>query len=164
MRSKLREAIVAGFNPAALDEVLTDNDMLRSNIAIGPDFATRVNSLIDVAHQEGWLIELCDVLAAARSGNEAVRSKIVAVRKWLIEQRGTEEIDHQFEQDAGPLSKPRLLSVAIAIVALVGIAAWIFAEKKPSISTSGPQSPVVSGTKGNVQINIGPSAPPTAPK
>lgn len=65
MRSKLREAILVGFNPAALDEVLTDNDMLRPNIAIGPDFATRVNSLIDVAHQEGWLIELCGVLAAA---------------------------------------------------------------------------------------------------
>ena len=75
MRSKLRKQYSAGFNPAALDEVLTDSDMLRPNIAIGPDFATRVNSLIDVAHQEGWLIELCGVLAAARSGNEAVRSK-----------------------------------------------------------------------------------------
>lgn len=166
MRFKLREAILAGFNPAALDEVLTDNDMLRPNIAIGPDFATRVNSLTEVAHQEGWLIELCDVLAAARSGNEAVRSKIVAVQKWLIELRATGEIDLQFEQDLGLPSKLRLLSgVAIATVALIGIAVWILAEKKPSISTSGPQSPVVSGTKGgNVQINIGPSAPPTAPK
>jgi effector-associated domain 1 (EAD1)-containing protein len=164
MRSTLREAILAGFNPGALDEVLTDNDMLRPNIAIGPDFATRVNSLIDVARQEGWLIELCGVLAAARSGNDAVRSKIVAVQKWLIEQRNSDEIDLQFEQGPGLLSKPRLLSVAIATVTLIGIAAWIFAETKPSISTSGPQSPVVSGTKGNVQINIGPSAPPTAPK
>jgi hypothetical protein len=57
-----------------------------------------------------------------------------------------------------------MLSVAIATVTLIGIAVWIFAEKKPSISTSGPQSPVVSGTKGNVQMNFGPSPPPTAPK
>ena len=55
-RSKLREAILAGFNPASLDEVLRDNDMLAPNVAIGPDFATRVNSLIDVARREGWLI------------------------------------------------------------------------------------------------------------
>ena len=83
MRAKLRAAIFDGFDPASLDQVLGDNDRLQPNIAIGPDFGTRVNSLIDVARQEGWLIELCGVLAAARAGNEAVRSKIVAVQKWL---------------------------------------------------------------------------------
>ncbi len=72
MRAKLREAILAGFNPAALDEILRDNDMFRHNVASGPDFITRVNSLIDVARQEGWLIELCGVLAAERAGNEPV--------------------------------------------------------------------------------------------
>ncbi len=84
-RSQLREAILAGFDPAALDEVLRDNEMSRPNIAIGPDFATRINSLIDVAHREGWLIELCDRLAAARQRNEVVSSAILAVRQSLID-------------------------------------------------------------------------------
>ena len=105
MRSKLREAILAGFNPASLDEVLRDNDMLASNVAIGPDFAARVNSLIDVARQEGWLVELCGVLAAARAGNEPVSSAILAVQRWLIDHRETHENDLQFQEDAGLLSK-----------------------------------------------------------
>jgi len=87
MRAKLREAILAGFSPAALDETLRDNDMFRHNIASGPDFATHVNSLIDVADQESWLIELCGVLAAARSRNKPVSSAILSVQKWLTEQR-----------------------------------------------------------------------------
>ena len=66
VRVKLREAILAGLNSAALDQVLRDNDMFRHNVATGPDFATYVNSLIDVSRQEGWLIELCRVLAAER--------------------------------------------------------------------------------------------------
>ena len=83
MRAKLREAILAGFDKAALDEIFRDNDMFSHNVAIGPDFSTCVNSLIDVAHQEGWLIELCSVLAAARSGNAPVSSAILAVRQSL---------------------------------------------------------------------------------
>jgi hypothetical protein len=177
MRSKLREAILAGFNPASLDLVLHDNDMFRPNVAIGPDFTTRVNSLIDVARQEGWLIELCGVLAAARAENAPVNSSIVGVQKWLIDQRDTDEIDLEFQQNFDLPSKLnkndgsrflRLFSVMVAVVALVGITAWIFAGKaertqQPSISTSGPQSPVVQGTKGDVQINLG-SPPPAAPK
>ena len=99
MRAKLRAAIFDGFNPASLDQILSDNDRLQPNIAIGPDFGTRVNSLIDVACQEGWLIDLCGVLATARSGNEPVSSAILSVQKWLIEHRGTNEIDLQFQQD-----------------------------------------------------------------
>ena len=98
-RSKLREAILAGFDPASLDEVLRDNDMLAPNVAIGPDFATRVNSLIDVARQEGWLIELCGVLAEARPDNQRVNSAIVAAQKWLIDQRSSAEVDHEFPAD-----------------------------------------------------------------
>ena len=113
MRSRLREAILDGFNLASLDEILSDNDRLRPNIAMGPDFATRVNSLIDVACQEGWLIDLCGVLADARSGNEPVSSAILSVQKWLIEHRGTNEIDLQFQQDlsiAGAASDAVIIS------------------------------------------------------
>ena len=87
MRSQLREAILAGFDPPALDEVLRDNDMLRPNIALGPDFASRVNSVIDIADREGWLTELCRELAVARVGNLEVHSAIAAVRKYLQDQR-----------------------------------------------------------------------------
>ena len=56
-RSKLREAIMASFDVAGLDTVLRDNDFPLNNIAIGPDFATRVNSLIDNADRgQGWLL------------------------------------------------------------------------------------------------------------
>ena len=86
-RAKLRKAILTGFNPASLDETLRDNEMLGPNIALGPDFKTRVNSLIDTAREEGWVIELCDVLAAARAGNEPVASAIRDVQKWLVDER-----------------------------------------------------------------------------
>jgi hypothetical protein len=165
MRARLREAILAGFNSASLDLVLQENDMLRQNVALGPDFTTRVNSLIDVARQEGWLIELCGVLADARAGNQPVNSVFVAVQKWLIDQRDTNEVDLQFQYDVQPKQSVGfgylpLLSIMIAAAALIGVAAWVFADKKgqpqqPIISTSGPQSPVVSGTKGNVQIEFG---------
>jgi len=95
MRSKLREAILAGFDFASLNEVLRDNDMLRHNVAIGPDFATRVNSLIDVAYHEGWLIKLCDVLAAARDGNKPVSDAIVAARKRLMDQQAVDPLSQQ---------------------------------------------------------------------
>ena len=113
MRSKLREAILVGFDPAALDETLRDNGLFRHNIAMGPAFATRVNSLIDVARQEGRLIDLCGVLAAASSGNEPVNAAILSVQQWLIEHRGTNEIDFQFQQDpsiAGAASDAVIIS------------------------------------------------------
>jgi hypothetical protein len=86
IRSRLREAVLAGFSPPALDEVLRDNDMFRPNIASGPNFTARVTSLIEVAYEEGWLIELCRVLAAERAGNDAVNAAIKSVQKDLIEQ------------------------------------------------------------------------------
>ena len=82
-RVKLRNAILESFDLVSLDRVLRDNDMLHPNIATGPDFEARVDSLIEVARQQGWLIELCDALAAARSGNAPVRSAILAVRQSL---------------------------------------------------------------------------------
>jgi hypothetical protein len=84
-RSRLREAILAGFDPDSLNSILRDNNRLQHNIALGPDFITRVNSLIDIADQEGWLDDLCTVLAAERTGNELVSSAIEAVRTWIIE-------------------------------------------------------------------------------
>ena len=177
MRSKLREAILAGFNPATLDEVLADNDMLRPNIAIGPDFATRVNSLIDVARQEGWLIELCGALAEARPDNQRVNSAIVAVQKWLMGQRNSDEVDSQFPPDVPPkqlaidfsvgIGSLPLRLIMIAAVTLIGVAVWVFVDKKEqtqqsTISTTGDQSPVVTGTKGNVQIDMSKSPSLTA--
>jgi hypothetical protein len=105
IRPKLREAILAGFDLASLDQVLRDNDMFRANVAIGPDFATRVNSLIDVARQEGWLIELCNVLAEARSGNQSVRSAILGVQKWLVEQ-------HDRDRTENDVASPSISDVA----------------------------------------------------
>jgi effector-associated domain 1 (EAD1)-containing protein len=168
MRARLCEAILAGFNPVSLDLVLRENDMLRPNVALGPDFTTRVHSLIDVAHEEGWLIELCGVLADARAGNQRVNSALVAVQKWLIDQRDSNEVDFQFQHDV--LSKRSvgfrylpLLSIMIA-AALIGVAAWAIVDKKEptqqSISTTGPQSPVVTGTKGKVQIDFSKSQEP----
>ena len=172
MRSKLREAILAGFNPASLDEVLRDNDMLASNVAIGPDFATRVNSLIDVARQEGWLIELCGVLAEARPDNQRVNSAIVAAQKWLIDHRGSDEVDHEFQPDVTRQQNVgvrylALVSIMIATVTLIGVAVWVFVDKKEqtqqsTISTTGDRSPVVTGTKGNVQIDMSRSPSQTA--
>ena len=170
VRSDLREAILAGFDTVSLDQVLSDNDMLRANVAIGPDFASRVNSLIDVARQEGWLIDLCGVLADARVGNERVNSSIAAVQKWLMDQRDNNEVDVQFQpldhsqKNEGFRYLP-LLSILMATAALIGVGVWAFADKigltQPStISTSGPQSPVVRDTKGNVQIEFGKSSQP----
>ena len=155
MRAKLREAILAGFNAASLDELLRDHDMLRPNIALGPDFATRVSSLIDVARQEGWLVELCGVLAAARERNAPVHAAIVAVQKWLTERHGAGEVEREFQQPPdGNARSLRLLAILIAAAALVGVAAWMFAPQS-SITTSGPQSPVIKRTTGDVNINFG---------
>ena len=58
---------------------------------LSPDIGTgslrkRVDSLIEVARQQGWLIELCDALATARSRNVPVSSAILAVRQSLMDQ------------------------------------------------------------------------------
>ena len=84
-RPKLRAAILSGFDHVSLDQVLRDNDMNHASIATGPDFEEHVDSLIEVARQQGWLNKLCDVLAAARSGNPDVSSAILAVRKSLTD-------------------------------------------------------------------------------
>jgi|GEM_PF-6020014 hypothetical protein len=172
MRSKLREAILAGFDPTSLDQVLSDYDMRASNVALGPDFATRVNSLIDVAHREGWLIELCDALAEARADNQRVNAAIGAVQKWLKDHRDNGEVDFQFQSDVprqqnGNVRHVGLLSIMLVAVVLMGAAIWFLVDQReptrPSvISTSGDQSPVVTGTKGNVQIDIGKSPSLTA--
>ena len=55
----------------------------------------------------------------------------------------------------------------IAAVMLIGVAAWVFVGNKEQtqqsgISTTGDQSPVVTGTKGNVQIDMSGSPSLTA--
>src|SRR5215470_16948403 len=50
----------------------------------------------------------------------------------------------------------QLISVLIWSVAVIGIAAWIWSEQKAkaqSVTTTGPQSPVVQDTKGDVRID-----------
>lgn len=58
----------------------------------------------------------------------------------------------------------RLVAVFSWTIALAGMGAWAWVETSsnndlrtddPSIATEGAQSPVVTGTGGNVQINIG---------
>jgi hypothetical protein len=59
----------------------------------------------------------------------------------------------------------RLISVLIWSVAVVGIGAWIWGDRKAaasSVTTTGPQSPVVQDTKGDVRIDF--NAPQPAPK
>src|SRR5215470_10112714 len=59
----------------------------------------------------------------------------------------------------------RLISVLIWSVAVLGIAAWIWGDRNttvPSITTTGPQSPVVTDTKGDVRIDF--NAPAEAPR
>jgi hypothetical protein len=62
----------------------------------------------------------------------------------------------------------RLISILVWSVAVIGIGAWIFGDRlqqgqQRSLSTTGPQSPIVQDTKGNVQMEF--SAPPSpAPK
>ena len=84
-RSKLRAAILAGFDHDFLDQFLGDNNMLSPDIGTG-SLRKRVDSLIEVARQQGWVIELCDALAAARSRNVPVSSAILAVRQSLMDQ------------------------------------------------------------------------------
>ena len=57
----------------------------------------------------------------------------------------------------------RLITVLIWSVAVIGIAAWIWSEQKAtaqSVTTTGPQSPIVQDTKGDVRIDF--NSPPGA--
>ena len=84
--------------------------MFASNVAIGPDFSTRVNSLIDVAHQEGRLIKLCSVLADVRPDNERVSSEIIRVQEWLKDQRNINDINEDFRPEfTAPVPIQKLL-------------------------------------------------------
>jgi hypothetical protein len=59
----------------------------------------------------------------------------------------------------------RLITVLIWSIAVIGIAAWLWANANPpagAATTTGPQSPIVRDTKGEVRIEY--NAPPTAPK
>jgi hypothetical protein len=59
----------------------------------------------------------------------------------------------------------RLITVLVWSVAVIGIAAWIWGDRKAaagSVTTTGSQSPVVQGTKGDVRIEFNPLQP--APK
>jgi hypothetical protein len=62
----------------------------------------------------------------------------------------------------------RLISVLIWSVGVTGLGAWIWGDRKAAassvttITTTGPQSPVVQGTNGDVRIDL--NAPPPAPK
>jgi hypothetical protein len=59
----------------------------------------------------------------------------------------------------------RLITVLIWSVAVIGIAAWVWGDRTVtahSVTTTGPQSPVVTDTKGDVRIDF--NAPPEAPR
>jgi len=59
----------------------------------------------------------------------------------------------------------RLTSVLIWSVAVLGITAWVWGDRNVtarSASTTGPQSPIVTDTKGNVRIDF--NAPVEAPR
>ena len=147
MRSKLREAILVGFSPTALDQTLRDNDMLRHNVATGPDYGTRVDSLVDVARQEGWLIDLCGVLAAARSGNPAVSSAIVDVQKWFIEQRNRDRAESRVAgptiADVAPQPRKQLRPAAFLWPAAAFgtlVLAWAAADRLGVLTRSPSQS------------------------
>jgi hypothetical protein len=56
----------------------------------------------------------------------------------------------------------RLIAVLIWSVAVVGIGAWMWGERQPpkrSIITTGPQSPVIQNTKGDVHIEFNAEQP-----
>jgi hypothetical protein len=61
----------------------------------------------------------------------------------------------------------RLISVLIWSVAVIGIGAWIWGDRKAaaahSVTTTGPQSPVVQDTKGDVRIDFN-TPQPSPPK
>ena len=110
--------------------------------------------------------------AEARPDNQRVNSAIVAAQKWLIDHRGSDEVDHEFQPDVTRQQNVgvrhlALVSIMIAAVMLIGVAVWVFVGKKEQtqqsgISTTGDRSPVVTGTKGNVQIDMSGSPSLTA--
>jgi Effector-associated domain 1 len=100
-RSNLRAAILAGFDHESLDQVLRDKEMPSHDVVDTGSFARRVDSLIEVARQQGWLIKLCDALAEARSRNADVASPILAVRRQLADQETQAE-------NAAARTEPRL--------------------------------------------------------
>jgi hypothetical protein len=56
----------------------------------------------------------------------------------------------------------RLISVLIWSVAVIGIGAWIWGDRTSAASSTGPQSPVLKDTKGDVRIDF--NAPPESTK
>jgi hypothetical protein len=59
----------------------------------------------------------------------------------------------------------RLITVLVWSVAVIGVAAWVWGDRKTtarSVTTTGPQSPIVTDTKGDVRIDF--NAPPEAPR
>ena len=59
----------------------------------------------------------------------------------------------------------RLITVLIWSVAVIGIAAWVWGGRNATahfITTTGPRSPVVTGTKGDVRIDF--NSPAGAPR
>jgi len=59
----------------------------------------------------------------------------------------------------------RLIAVLIWSVAVIGIGAWVWGDRKlaaSSVTTTGPESPVIQGTKGDVRIDF--NAPQQAPR
>ena len=59
----------------------------------------------------------------------------------------------------------QLISLLIWSVAVIGLGAWVWSERKApasSVTTTGPQSPIVRDTKGDVRIDF--NASPAARK
>jgi hypothetical protein len=57
----------------------------------------------------------------------------------------------------------RLISVLIWSVAVIGIGAWTWGDRKAgasSVTTTGAQSPIVQDTKGDVRIDFNAPQPP----
>src|SRR5262249_44460764 len=55
----------------------------------------------------------------------------------------------------------RLITILIWSVAVIGVAAWVWGDRKTtarSVITTGPQSPVITDTKGDVRIDFNSSA------
>ncbi|MBB5048048.1 hypothetical protein HNR60_002809 [Rhodopseudomonas rhenobacensis] len=82
-RRLLQTALVTGFSDFTLIQLLKYNNLPTTRIATGADFEARVSSLIDVATEEGWLIKLCEAVAAEPDVRNDVRDDILSVQHWL---------------------------------------------------------------------------------
>jgi hypothetical protein len=81
-----------------------------------------------------------------------------------MDQRNSDEVDSQFPPDLPRqpnvgVKYMALVSIMIAAMMLIAVAVWVFVDEKEQtqrsiISTTGDRSPVVTGTKGNVQIDM----------